>query len=166
MAFTIESNDTAFNANQSRIYETDFSILVAGYAGTGVLTGCGVTAQGSPDMTVAVAAGTIQPSAGVAAVTVTSGNVTIGTADGTNPRIDLITASAAGVKTVTAGTAAANPKPAGLPSGHVALAYVYVPASDTTMASNQITDKRVTVFAASASGGSPLAFVYLATIAR
>jgi hypothetical protein len=147
MSFTIESNDTAFSINQSHWYTTDIAILVAGFAGTGVLTGCTVTAQGSPNMTVAVASGTIQPSAGAASVAVTSGNVTIGTADGTNPRIDLITASAVGVKTVTAGTAASTPKAPDLPSGHVGLAYVYVPSSDTTMATNQITDKRVIVVA-------------------
>lgn len=145
MPFTIESNDTAFNANQSRWYDTDIAILVAGINGFGVLTGCAVTAQGTPDMTVAVAAGTIQVAGSSASATVTAGNVTIGAAHASNPRIDLVSASATGVKTVTAGTAAASPKPPALPSGHVGLAFVYVPANDTTIASNQITDKRVTV---------------------
>ena len=34
----------------------DFHILAGGYDRTGVVTGCAVTAQGTPDMTVAVAA--------------------------------------------------------------------------------------------------------------
>jgi hypothetical protein len=148
MPFTIPGQDVAgVPARQSPWYSTDIAILVAALAGTGVLTGCGVTAQGSPDMTLAVAAGSIQPAAGAASVAVTAGNVTITTADGTNPRIDLVSASATGTKTVTAGTAAASPKPPDLPSGHVALAMVDVPASDTAISSGQITDKRCTVFA-------------------
>jgi hypothetical protein len=153
MPFTIQSNDLAgVPARQSVWYTTDIAILVAGEAGTGVLTGCEVTAQGSPDMTLAVASGTIQPSAGVGAVTVTAGNVAIGTAHATLPRIDLVTASAAGVKTVTAGTASAEPKPPDLPSGHIGLAMVDVPAADTAIQTAQITSKRVVVFAAGAGG--------------
>lgn len=93
-------------------------------------------------MTVAIAAGTIRIASG-AQVAVASGNGTIGTADGSNPRIDLVSASDTGTKTVTAGTAAANPKAPALPAGHIGLALVYIPASDTTIATDQITDKRV-----------------------
>lgn len=155
MPFIIQGQDVAaVPETQSPWYETDIAILVAGIAGTGVLTGCAVAAQGSPDMTVAVASGTIQPSAGVAAVPVTGANKTITTADGDDPRIDLVSASAAGVLTVTDGTPApivpgvSGPKPPALPSGHIALAMIDVPAADTTIATAQITDKRVMVFAA------------------
>jgi hypothetical protein len=141
MPFIIPDHDESFDDNQSIWFETDIAILVAGLAGVGPVSGCGVTAQGSPDMTVAIAAGTIRIASG-ALVTVSSGNGTISTADATNPRIDLVSASDSGTKTVTAGTAAASPKPPDLPSGHIALAMVYVPANDTTIASNQITDKR------------------------
>lgn len=141
MPFIIPDHDESFDDNQSIWFETDIAILVAGVAGVGPVSGCGVTAQGSPDMTVAIAAGTIRIASG-ALVTVSSGNGTISTADATNPRIDLVSASDSGTKTVTAGTAAASPKPPDLPSGHIALAMVYVPANDTTIASNQITDKR------------------------
>lgn len=144
MAFTIPSADEALAPLvQSQIFETDLAILIAGSSGTGVVSDCGVTAQGSPDMTVAVASGTIL-AAGVA-VSVTSGNLTVGAADATNPRVDLISASAAGVKTITAGTAAAvaSVKPPDLPSGHIALAFVYVAATDTAINTNEITDKRV-----------------------
>lgn len=142
MPFDIPDNDVATHADQSRWMSTDIDILVAGLAGVGVVSGCGVTAQGSPDMTVAIAAGTILIASG-GQVAVTSGNGTITAADATNPRIDLVSASDTGTKTVTAGTANATPKPPDLPSGHVGLAMVYVPASDTTIATNQITDKRV-----------------------
>lgn len=141
MSFTIPDNDVATTpARQSVWYATDLAILAAGLADNGVVSGCGITAQGSPDMTVAVASGIILAS-GVP-VTVTSGNATIGAADGSNPRIDLVSASSAGVKTVTAGTAAASPKPPDLPAGHIALAYVDVPTSDTTISTGQIVDKR------------------------
>jgi hypothetical protein len=142
MAYTIPNNDVAYDPNQSRWMSTDIDILTAGLAGVGVVSGCAVTAQGSPDMTVAIATGVIRIASG-AQVAVTSGNGTITTANATNPRIDLVSVSEAGTKTVTAGTAAASPKPPDLPSGNVALAMVYVPANDTTIATNQITDKRV-----------------------
>ncbi|MCX7335500.1 MAG: hypothetical protein NTV85_28630 [Hyphomicrobiales bacterium] len=154
MPFIIQGQDVAaVPETQSPWYETDIAILVAGIAGTGVLTGCEVTAQGTPDMTVAVASGTIQPSAGVASVVVTGANKTITAADGDDPRIDLVSASAAGVLTVTDGTPApvvpgvSGPKPPALPSGHIGLAVVDVPATDTTIGAAQITDKRVMVFA-------------------
>lgn len=140
MAFIIPNEADAFNANQAEPDSVDFDILAAGIGGSGVLSGCAVTAQGSPDMTVAVAAGVIK--VGAVVVAVTSGNVTIGTADGTNPRFDLITVNNSGTKACTAGTAAASPVFPAIPSNSVVLAAVYVPASDTTIATNQITDKR------------------------
>ena len=140
--FDIPDNDTAFHTTQSIWFSADIDILTAGAAGVGVISGCGVTAQGSPDMTVAIAAGVVRI-ADLTWVAVTSGNGTITTADATNPRIDLISVSNTGTKTVTAGTAAANPKCPDLPAGNVGLAMVYVPANDTTIATNQITDKRV-----------------------
>jgi hypothetical protein len=144
MAFTIQDNDESFASNpQSLIMQTDINALVAGIGYDGVISGCAVTAQGSPNMTVAVAAGLVQIAGGQ--VTVASGNVTITTADGTNPRIDLVVVNSSGTKSVTAGTAAANPKAPDIPASSVLLAMVYVPASDTTIASNQITDKRLIV---------------------
>ena len=57
MPFTIPDNDVAgVPARQSPWYSTDIAILVAAIGGTGVLTGCDVTAQGSPNMTLAVSA--------------------------------------------------------------------------------------------------------------
>lgn len=132
--------DAAFPA-LAGLYSTDFAILAGAYSGTGVLRGLDVTAQGSPNMTVAVAAGAALVDGAVAIVA--AGNVTITTADGTNPRIDLITVNAAGTKAVVDGTAAAAPVPPALPAGRIGLAYVYVPASDGAINTNQIADKRV-----------------------
>ena len=117
-------------------------MLAVGFALTGVVAGCAVTAQASPNMTVAVASGTVIVSGTEAAVS--SGNVTITAADGSNPRFDLVCASSSGTKSAVAGTAAANPVFPD-PAGKVVLASVYVPAADTTINSNQITDKRVLI---------------------
>lgn len=140
MAFTIPNNADAFHTHQAEPDSVDIAILVQALNGEGVVSGCTVTAQGSPDMTVAVAVGVVRIDNQL--VTVTAGNVTVGAADGTNPRIDLITVNNAGTKACTAGTAAASPVFPAVPADSVALAAVYVPASDTTIASNQITDKR------------------------
>lgn len=139
--FTIPNEADAFNGVQADVDKIDLDILVSGLEGTGVVSGCGVTAQGTPDMTLAVAAGTISH-LGVAAA-VAAGNVTITTAHATNPRIDLVVVSSAGVKSVAAGTAAAAPVMPAIPATSVVLAAVFVPAADLAIQSNQITDKRV-----------------------
>jgi hypothetical protein len=141
-AFTILNEADAFHADQSEPDKVDIDILVAGLNGVGVVSGCAVTAQGSPDMTCAVASGVTRNADGTTAV-VASGNVTITAADATNPRIDLVVVSSAGAKSATAGTAAAQPVMPAIPATSVVLAAVYVPATDTTIATNQITDKRV-----------------------
>ena len=81
-----------------------------------------------------------------------SGNVTIGAADGSNPRFDLVVANNAGTKSVIAGTASTNPvfPTTGLLDGedriqYAVLASVYVPANDAEINSNQITDKRTMI---------------------
>jgi hypothetical protein len=129
----------------------DFDALVGAFNQTGVLSGCAVTAQVAPDMTVAVAGGTIS-SAGVTAA-VAPGNVPITTADATNPRYDLIVASSSGVKSAIAGTPLpSNGTTNGLPeeavyppipAGSVLLEAVYVPANATAITTALITDKRV-----------------------
>lgn len=143
MAFTIPDNDEATSTNQALWMQTDINALVAGIGGDGVVSGCAVTAQGTPDMTVAVAAGTVRL-AGVY-VAVAAGNVTITTANATNPRIDLIVVNSSGTKSATAGTAAANPKAPDIPASSVLLAMVYVPANQTSITSGLITDKRAIV---------------------
>jgi hypothetical protein len=157
MPYTIPNEADAGTTDQASPDKVDLDILTVGLshgtgsAGsygvgpTGVQSGCAVTAQGTPDMTVAVAAGIVR--IGGRRVTVASGNVTITTAHGTNKRRDLIVVDTAGAKTAIAGTAS-DPTRAALPtitSGKVVLAAVTIPAADTTIGSNQITDKRVMI---------------------
>ena len=148
MAFTIPNHADANSPFQAEPDSVDFDILAAGYSGSGVISGCAVTAQGTPNMTVAVASGVVSV-AGVRA-SVTGANSTIGTADGTDPRFDMITVNNSGTIATTAGTAASVPELPSIPSNSVVLALIFVPASDTTIATVQITDKRVFI----SNGGS------------
>lgn len=142
MAFNIPDESEAAFPAQAGLFQTDLDILVAGHNGIGVVSGCDVTAQGSPNMTVAVAAGTARIGGNL--VTVAGGNVTITAANATNPRFDLIVVDNSGAKSAVAGTAAASPiVPTHPGSTYAALATVYVPANDTAVNTNQITDKRV-----------------------
>jgi hypothetical protein len=140
--FDVPNQGDAAFADQARLFSQDLDILAAALAGTGVVSGCSVTAQATPDMTVAVAAGTVRV-AGVAA-SVAAGNVAIGAAHATNARIDLVVVDNTGAKSVTAGTAAASATPPAIPASSVVLAFVYVPAADTAINTDQITDKRAT----------------------
>jgi len=143
MAYTILNEADSFSPNQSELDSVDIDILVAGIGNNGARTGGLITAQGTPDMTVAVAAGSAVINGGL--TTWAAGNVTIATADGTNPRIDLIVVNNAepSVVSATAGTAAAQPVLPSIPANSVVLATIYVEASDTTIETNKISDRRV-----------------------
>lgn len=89
-----------------------------------------------------------------------SSNLTIATADPTNPRLDLVcvtvnelgdSSSAAEIQVIT-GTPAVSPSAPSLPSYSIALAQVLVPASSSTVST--ITDSRV--FTTSAGGVVPV----------
>jgi hypothetical protein len=145
VSFTIPDVAAAWNPIQARIQTGDVQILTDGISGVGVASGCAVTPQGSPNMTVAVASGTVR--IGGAAVSVTSGNVTI-TANATGqPRLDLICVNASGTKSAQAGTAAASPKYPTIPASSAVLAAVLVPTGASSITANNIVDKRAFVFA-------------------
>lgn len=147
MPYTIPNAVDAFDSKQSEIDKVDLDIVAAGARGDGVVSGLAVTAQGTPNMTVAVAAGLIKQG-GLGRV-VAAANATITSAHATLPRFDLISISNAGAIVVTAGTAAASPVFPALPVNssltNIALAVVYVPAAVTSILSTYIIDKRVTV---------------------
>lgn len=151
--FTIPNNDqSGITGNPQAIWmKADIDALVQGIKGQGVVSGAAVTAQGSPNMTVAVAAGQVK--VGGVFATVAGGNVTIPTAHATLPRVDLIVVSAAGTKSDVQGTAATDPAAPALTSTSVLLAMVYIPAADTTIATAQIVDKRVFLSPVDATGG-------------
>lgn len=140
--WSVPDKGTAQNDIQSIMFHEYLDVLVAGINGVdAVLSGGACTAQGSPDMTVAVSkAGTLSNQVMKATA---AANATIGTADATNPRIDLVVINSSGAIATRAGTAAAAPKPPARTANDVVLCAVYVPANDTTISSDQITDLRV-----------------------
>lgn len=143
MPFIPNEADAAF-PDQAEPDAGDFDILANGGGSIGVVSGCAVTAQATPDMTVAVASGRVVAGA-LPGVAVTAGNLTIAAADATNPRFDLISVNSSGVKAVIAGTASTNPVFPLIPASTVILAAIYIPAGDTAINANQIRDKRVFV---------------------
>lgn len=144
MPWSIPDKGEAQNDNQSILFQVYLDAIIDAMQRTEAVTsGCAVTAQGSPNMTVAVAAGAVMSGGGY--LTTAGGTGTVTTADGTNPRIDLVVINSAGAVAVRAGTPAAAPKPPNKTAGDVLLAAVYVPASDTTISSDQIVDLRVDI---------------------
>jgi len=135
--------DAAFE-DQSEPDAVDVDALSNALGATGLISGCAVTAQGTPNMSVAVAAGVVQV-AGVV-VTVATGNVTITAAHGTLARFDLVVVNASAVKSVVAGTASTNPVFPAIPASSVPLAAVYVPAAITAIGSTQIVQKSAPAF--------------------
>lgn len=139
--FTIPNAADAEHVSQAQVDARDFSgIVIPAFSGTGVVSGCAVTPQAIPDMTVAVASGMIAVAGVIAPVT--GGNVTITTAHATLPRFDLVVVDNVGAKSVVAGTAAAAPIFPD-PAGKVVLAAVRVPATITAINVSKIVDKRV-----------------------
>lgn len=144
MAFTVPNHSVATFEAQSQLFSTDLAILGSCAGGAnGVVSGCAVTAQGTPDMSVAVAVGSVVVNN--AQVAVTAASVVITANPGASSRFDLIVASDAGALSAVAGTPATDPVPAALPADTVALAMVYVTPADDVISSGQIVDKRVSV---------------------
>ncbi len=134
----------AFDDNQAEPDSVDIEILLLGYKRTGVVSGCAVTEDpATPDLTVDVAVGVAILDGSQIAVSAQLNNaVTTGAG---SPRVDLVTVNSSGTVVITDGTAAAEPVAPAIPANSVPLAFLYVPASDTSIANNQITDKRVVV---------------------
>lgn len=140
MAWTIPDDGEGANTIQSRLFQEYLDVLVAGLSGIDcVLDGCAVTPNAL--LTLDVAKGAVLSNRTL--LPVTAGTVVIGTADATNPRIDLVVVNSSGTKAVRAGTAAANPKPPARSANDVVIAAVFVAALDTTIGSTEIVDMRV-----------------------
>lgn len=140
MAFSLPDKGEGDNNIQSVLFQEVLEVLVEGISGKNcVLSGLAVT--GGADMTPAVAKGAVLSNGTMFAVA--AADVTIGTADATNPRIDLIVVTSAGALAVRAGTAATNPKPPARTANDVVIAAVLVLANDTSIETTKITDMRV-----------------------
>lgn len=140
MAYTILPSGAAPYAWQAEIFQADLDIIANAAAGTGVATGCDVTTVSA--MQINVAAGSVTSNGGVR-VAVGSTNLTLASSDATNPRIDLIKATPAGVASAVTGSPDSSPQCPALPSGDIGLAFVSVPATVSTITSQMIVDKRM-----------------------
>jgi hypothetical protein len=118
-----------------------FDIVAASINGNCVLTNCAVSAQNTPDMTLAVAKGSVITNQVLRPVT--AANVTITAAHATLPRIDMVVIDATGAKVVRAGTPATKPLPPGLTAGDVALSFVYVRPAATVISNENLLNTRV-----------------------
>jgi len=114
--------------------------------GYGIFAGLGVTAQETPDMTVAVATGVAYRADGTRQAPAAVASQTITAADATNARIDLMYLSSAGEVTYLEGTPDASPAAPATPAGGISLAEIAVAANATTVAAENITDKRKRYF--------------------
>jgi len=93
----------------------------------------------------AASAGQVQVRGTLLTAAISASTVTIAAADGTNPRIDVVTVDTGGTVAKTDGTAAADPAPPSISATEMALAYVYVAAGVSTINSADITDARIYV---------------------
>lgn len=146
MTFTIPNlpSSASFEQQvQSAPDQYDFQAIVNADAGTGLVSGCAVTQNGGGAMSVSVALGVVAVAG--AEVSVAAGTATITAANGSNPRLDLVVVSSAGVISVTAGTAAASPVFPALTASQVLLAAVYVGTGVTSILTADIQGKAITV---------------------
>jgi len=118
------------------------SSLIAGLTSGGVVTGGVVTANGTPDQAVDVSACEYITDEGKRYSLAAVDNLAAAAADATNPRIDIIYGSGAGVITYLAGTAAATPAQPSTPAHGVLLAAIARAANDNTIAQTDITAMR------------------------
>ena len=111
----------------------------------GVLSGLVVAAQTTPNMTVKTSAGVAYMSNGTRYAPAAVASLAVTAADATNPRIDIVYLSSAGVVSYLAGTAAATPAAPATPAGGLLLVEISVAANQTTVVTGNITDKRRTL---------------------
>lgn len=142
MSFDIPDQGEGLSDIQSILFQEDLDVAINDVPlGLYVKSGLVVTAQGVPNMTVAVSAGVAYSTTRLPVAPMAS--LAIGAADATNPRLDMVVVTIAGVLAIRAGTPIAfttttTPKPPILTLGDVAIAQIYVPAATTTIATANI----------------------------
>ena len=142
-------------ANGDVFYHTRLNNMVGAAKDNGVLSGLDITAQTTPSLTLDVAAGQchVDNETYVESAPTT---VVVGTGHATLPRLDIVCYdTSAGAAAVTAGTAASTPQPPDIPAGDILLALISIPALDTTISNDQITDEIILV--------RPVGFVYVSS---
>lgn len=121
-------------------FSSDFDELIATFLNNAVVEGCAITA--GTGLSVSMAAGT-RLAAGRFAIVAALSNQALSAAHATLHRIDTIVLNSSGTFTIRAGTAADLPVPVAYTAGDIVLAFVYVPATATTLTTvDNIVDKR------------------------
>jgi hypothetical protein len=118
-------------------------------ASCGIASGGAVTAQGTPNQTVAVSAGSIITPEGKRYPISAVSSLAAAAADAIYTRIDIVYVTNAGVVTYLAGTAAATPSQPATPANGTILAAITRAANDNTIATSDIGDRRVFILLAS-----------------
>ena len=135
------NNELAFAEHQN--------VELMGARGNQVIDGVGVTPQGTPDLTVAVASGNVL--AGGVVVAVSSGNIDLSSEHGAltsgQAQFVFIHVNSSGTKSSTAGVAAAAGQqlPADVPEDEVVLAQITLTEGDPTIDSVDIEDWKINV---------------------
>ena len=147
MPYDIPDDGEGLSRIQSIVFQEDLEVAINdAREGTYVKSGGLVTAQGVPNLSVIVAA-SVAYSLGFRFPVAASASLAIATADVTNPRLDAVVVTSAGVLAVRTGTPVAfttttTPKPAVLSLGDVMLAQVFVPALALVINPANIKDRR------------------------
>ena len=147
MPYDIPDDGEGLSRIQSIVFQEDLEAAIDDEsAGTYVRSGGLVTAQGVPNLSVIVAVSVVY-SQGFRFPVAASASLAIATADLTNPRLDAVVVTTAGVLAVRTGTPVAfttttTPKPAVLILGDVMLAQVFVPALTIAINTANIKDRR------------------------
>lgn len=142
----IPNKASAAYVRQAGVMAADIRAMMLASAGDGIISGLSVAQQGTPDMTVAVAAGVCRIGGYYAYVN--AQNATITTAHATLYRCDLVVCDWNGVISVVAGTAAAIGSyiAPDIPANSISLAQITVPPAVTSIITSYIYDKGPTVY--------------------
>jgi len=152
MGFYIPNAPDASVTDQSEPDSVDF--LALGNRKSGVISGCLVSAQSSPNQTVQVTVGEVLTE-GVYKPVAVSSNLSLGLGSASGPRFDLVVATSTGALAVRTGTASANPVFPSLSTGDVLLAAVYrTSGTSSTITNTQIIDKRISMMSNDARTGA------------
>jgi len=128
-----------------RIYEADEDVVGLAIRGDGIMSGGTITAQGTPNMTVNVAAGEMRMAGVRAAISTGSNPIAVAASDPSNPRVDLVRLSSGGVPSIVTGTAGSTPKPPVLIPGYLLLGYISVAAAAANIQNSNITQRQAPI---------------------
>ena len=111
----------------------------------GVYSGGVVAAQSTPDQSITVSLCEFLSPDGKRYIVPADSNLSATAAHSTNPRIDIVYFTAAGIPIYYAGVAAGSPVQPDTPAGGTLLAAIARAAGDNTISSGDITDQRTII---------------------